>query len=36
MQFYKVKIKYVFPVPKTKTIGDIAEILVRDGKYTGT
>ena len=30
MPFYKVKRKY-----KTKTIGDIVEILVGDGKYTG-
>ena len=35
MPFHKVKRKYMFPVPKTKTIGDIVEILIGDGKYTG-
>ena len=28
--------KYMFPAPKTKTIGSILEILVGDWKYTGT
>ena len=36
MPFNKFLRKYMFPVPKTKTIRNILEILVGDWKYTGT
>ena len=36
MPFYKLLRKYMFPVPMTKTIRNVLEILAGDWKYTGT
>ena len=36
MPFNKFLRKYMFPVPKTKTIRNILDILVGDWKNTGT
>ena len=36
MPFYKLLRTYMFPVPMTKTIRNVLEILAGDWKYTGT